>query len=187
MATPEDGDSIARGHIYVGRPDRHLLVMPGHVRLTTGPREHGNRPALDPLFRSAARSYGPRVIGVVLSGTLDDGTSGLRAIKSAGGMAVVQDPGHAEYPGMPRNAIEHVDIDYVMPPEEIGSLLSRLVRQPAAPPPASLRGAEETVAVASARRRPVAPTKGESTAAPKDAEARAGIEKTPDPRRGPSW
>jgi two-component system chemotaxis response regulator CheB len=187
VAAPEDRDSIERGHIYVGRPDRHLLVMPGHIRLTRGPREHGNRPALDPLFRSAARSYGPRVIGVVLSGTLDDGTSGLRAVKSAGGIAVVQDPRRAEYPGMPQNAIEQVAIDYVMPPEEIGSLLSRLVRQPAPTPPASLRGTEQAVVVASAKRRPVALTKGGSTAASKDADAGAGVKKTPDPRRGPQW
>ncbi|HKT60796.1 MAG TPA: chemotaxis protein CheB [Gemmatimonadales bacterium] len=129
-----DRDAVATGHIYVGRPDRHLLLMPGLVRLTRGPREHGNRPALDPLFRSAARSYGSRVIGVVLSGTLDDGTVGLHAIKSAGGLAVVEDPEQAAYPGMPKSAVDHVEVDYVASAAELGGLLTRLTREPALPP-----------------------------------------------------
>jgi two-component system, chemotaxis family, protein-glutamate methylesterase/glutaminase len=130
----QDREPVAPGHIYVGRPDRHLLIMRGLIRLTRGPREHGNRPALDPLFRSAARSYGSRVIGVVLSGTLDDGTVGLRVIKSTGGLAVVQDPEQATYPGMPSSAIEHVDVDHVVPSGEMGALLARLTREPALPP-----------------------------------------------------
>jgi len=130
-----DGEPVSPGYIYVGRPDRHLLLMPGLIRLTRGPREHGNRPALDPLFRSAARSYGSRVIGVILSGTLNDGTVGLHAIKSAGGLAVVQDPEQASYPGMARSALEHVEVDHVAPAGELGGLLARLAREPALPAP----------------------------------------------------
>jgi two-component system, chemotaxis family, protein-glutamate methylesterase/glutaminase len=124
-----DGEPIVPGHIFVGRPDRHLLLVPGHCRLAHGPREHGNRPALDPLFRTAARSYGGRVIGVILSGTLDDGTVGLHAIKRAGGLAVVQHPDDCAYPGMPMSAIQHVQIDHVEPAAELGRLIARLVRQ----------------------------------------------------------
>jgi len=128
-----DDEVIRPGRIYVGRPDRHLLLEDGRVRLARGPREHGNRPALDPLFRSAARAYGPRVIGVILSGTLDDGTIGLHAIKAAGGLAVVQDPEGAAYPGMPHSAMQHVDVDHVAPSGELGALLARLAAQPAGP------------------------------------------------------
>lgn len=131
--TARDREPIVPGHIYVGRPDRHLLLMPGLIRLTRGPREHGNRPALDPLFRSAARSYGSRVIGVILSGTLDDGTVGLHAIKSVGGLAVVQAPEQAAYPGMPQSALEHIEVDHVVPANEMGTLLNRLTREPALP------------------------------------------------------
>jgi two-component system chemotaxis response regulator CheB len=131
VTTAVDNEPIQPGHVYVGRPDRHLLLEAGSVRLTRGPREHGNRPALDPLFRSAARVYGSRVIGIVLSGTLDDGTAGLRAIKSAGGLAVVQDPEGAAYPGMPRSAMQHADVDHVASAEELGALVSRLTAQPA--------------------------------------------------------
>jgi two-component system chemotaxis response regulator CheB len=134
VRTARDREPVAPGYIYVGRPDRHLLVMRGLMRLTRGPREHGSRPALDPLFRSAARSYGSRVIGVLLSGTLDDGTIGLHAIKSAGGLAVVQDPEQAAYPGMPTSAIEHVEVDHVLPVGKMGALLTRLTREPALPP-----------------------------------------------------
>jgi len=135
---PADGERIVPGRIYVARPDRHLLVRDGSVRVTTGPREHGHRPAIDPLFRSAARIYGPRVVGVILSGTLDDGTSGLLEIKTAGGLAVVQDPASAAYPGMPASAIDHVTVDYVVLPGELGALLDRLVRAPAPYPAAAL-------------------------------------------------
>jgi two-component system chemotaxis response regulator CheB len=127
-----DGAPFGSGQIAVGPPNHHLLVGRGHCRLIRSPREHGNRPALDPLFRSAALSYGPRVIGVILSGTLDDGTAGLRAIKQSGGIAVVQDPEACAYSSMPLSALHHLEVDHVAPPAALGVLLDRLVREPAA-------------------------------------------------------
>jgi two-component system, chemotaxis family, protein-glutamate methylesterase/glutaminase len=127
---PEDGDPIELGCVYVAPPDRHLLLERGHVRLVRGPRENAARPAVDPLFRSAARAYGPRVVGVILTGNLDDGAAGLLAVKSAGGLAVVQDPADALYAGMPTSAVRHVDVDHVVPLAEIPALLTRLAGQP---------------------------------------------------------
>jgi two-component system chemotaxis response regulator CheB len=138
-----DGDQIRPGHIYVARPDQHLLLRDDTVRLTRGPRENGHRPAVDPLFRTAARCCGPRVIGVILSGTMDDGTAGLGAIKAAGGIAVVQDPESCAYPGMPASAIEHVEVDYIVPPEELGALIDRLAREPAPSPARQLAPEDE--------------------------------------------
>lgn len=128
----EDGQAIRPGWIYVAPPDRHLLVRRGYVQLVRSPREHGHRPAVDPLFRTAARTYGTRVVGVVLSGNLDDGTSGLHAVKIFGGVAVVQDPDDALYTGMPTSAIENVDCDYVLPISELAPLLVRLAHEPVA-------------------------------------------------------
>jgi two-component system chemotaxis response regulator CheB len=130
-----DGEPIEPGRIYVAPPDHHLLVRAGHVHLSRGPRENGHRPAVDPLFRSAAGEYATRVIGVVLSGALDDGTAGLLAIKSRGGVAVVQDPDDCLYPGMAASALEHVQVDHVVPAASMGKLLARLATEPAAEPP----------------------------------------------------
>lgn len=126
----EDGQAIKPGHIYVAPLDHHLLVGVGRVRVTKGPKENRFRPAIDPLFRSAAYAYGPRVIGVVLSGALNDGTSGLWAIKDRGGVAIVQDPDDALVSSMPLSAIENVHVDYQVPVSEIADLLVRLVADP---------------------------------------------------------
>ncbi|HEX8845848.1 MAG TPA: chemotaxis protein CheB [Pyrinomonadaceae bacterium] len=124
---PRDKEEFRPGQIYVAPPDHHLLVeSDNRVRVTRGPKENRFRPAVDPLFRSAARSYGTRVIGIVLSGGLDDGTVGLLAIKQRGGLAVVQDPRDAITPSMPFNAMRHVAVDHCLPVAEIAPLLVRL-------------------------------------------------------------
>ncbi len=125
-----DGESIRPGRLYVAPPNHHLLVKRGHVSLARGPRENGHRPAVDPLFRSAALAYGRRVVGVILSGTLDDGASGLLMVKKRGGVAVVQDPDEAQYAGMPLSAIEHAPVDHIVRLGEMGALLARLAREP---------------------------------------------------------
>ena len=117
------------GHIYVAPPDRHLLVHDGALRLSTGPKENLTRPAIDPLFRSAAVAKGPRTIGILLTGHLNDGTAGLLAIKQAGGATIVQDPLDAEQPDMPRHALAFVDCDYRARLDEIPDLLDRLTRE----------------------------------------------------------
>jgi two-component system, chemotaxis family, protein-glutamate methylesterase/glutaminase len=123
---PKDGEKIKPGVIYVAPPDQHLLVDDGRVAVKKGPKENRFRPSIDALFRSAAYSYGSGAIGVVLSGALDDGTSGLWSIKRFGGIAIVQDPHDAQYPSMPRSALEYIEADYKVPAIEIGPLLARL-------------------------------------------------------------
>lgn len=130
-AFPEDGDALQAGRIIVAPPDHHLLVKEGYVRVTRGPRENRCRPAIDPLLRSAAVAYGPRVVGVVLTGLLDDGASGLLAVQRCGGVTVVQDPDDAAYPDMPRSALQHVEADHVAPLRDLGGLLARLTQEPA--------------------------------------------------------
>ena len=128
-ANAYDNEPIKPNRIYVAPPDHHLLIEEGKVRITKGPKENRFRPAVDPLFRSAAYTYGTRVIGVILSGGLDDGTAGLLTIKAHGGLAVVQDPYDAEVPSMPRNAMGEVAVDYVVRVAEMSNLLSTLVKQ----------------------------------------------------------
>jgi two-component system chemotaxis response regulator CheB len=135
-AHPQDGDRIERGRIYVAPSDHHMLLEKGYVRITKGPKENRFRPAVDPLFRSAAYVYGPRTIGVVLTGALDDGTAGLWTIKLRGGTAIVQEPADAMIRSMPLNALEHTAADYQLAAAEIGELLGRLVREEAPPEPA---------------------------------------------------
>ena len=124
---PTDGTIFELSHVYVAPPDHHILLEQEHIRVVRGPKENRHRPAIDVLFRSAANSYGPRVIGIVLTGALDDGTAGLLAIKRLGGTAVVQDPEDALYPSMPRSALEHVKVDYVLPLADIASTVVKLV------------------------------------------------------------
>jgi two-component system chemotaxis response regulator CheB len=125
----EDGDRFKPGRIYIGPPDSHLLLKKDRVLVTKGARENRYRPGIDPLFRSAAVAHGSRVIGVVLTGMLDDGTAGLMAIKRCGGVTVVQDPRDAAYSGMPVSALDNVNVDFCVPVAEMGRLLTKLVVQ----------------------------------------------------------
>lgn len=124
-----DGEPIVCGRIYVAPPDHPLLVHHKQVRVAHGPRENRHRPAVDPLFRTAARAYGERVIGVILWGSLDDGTAGLLAIKARGGITVVQEPADALFTGMPRSALDCVSVDHVLAAQEIGAVLATLTRR----------------------------------------------------------
>lgn len=128
---PVDGEMVRPGHVYVAAPDRHMLLEYDRIRLSRGPRENHTRPAIDPLFRSAALTRGPRVVGTLLTGRLDDGVAGLQAIKECGGVAVVQDPSNAEEPGMPASALRSVAVDRVVPLGSIAPSLAELVGKPA--------------------------------------------------------
>jgi two-component system, chemotaxis family, protein-glutamate methylesterase/glutaminase len=125
-AYPADGDPLLIGRIYVAPPDRHLIVERDRVRLTRGPVENRTRPAIDPLFRSAAQVYGPKVVGVILSGLRSDGTAGFFEIKRRGGTTVVQDPDEAEFPDMPLSALRHTTVDHCAPVAAIADLLAEL-------------------------------------------------------------
>src|SRR5262245_2730606 len=127
----QDGEAIQSGHIYVAPPDFHLLLTAGAVSVVRGPQENLCRPAIDPLFRSAAAAYGSRVIGVILTGSLTDGTAGFLTIKQCGGVAIVQDPADALFPNMPRSVLEYVDVDYCLPLSELPAVLARVAAQPA--------------------------------------------------------
>jgi two-component system, chemotaxis family, protein-glutamate methylesterase/glutaminase len=127
MVSVEDKMVIRDGHVYVAPPDYHLIVDGRHARLSRGPREHRFRPAVDPLFRTAARHYGKGTIGVVLSGHMADGTHGLNLIKTAGGCAIVQDPDEAEVPAMPLSAMRRGQVDYVLPVEEMPRVIMGLL------------------------------------------------------------
>jgi two-component system, chemotaxis family, protein-glutamate methylesterase/glutaminase len=141
VLNPEDGQPIEPGRAYIATPDKHLLLMESTIRLGRGPRENMSRPAIDPMFRSAALSFGPRVVGVQLSGMLNDGVSGLCAIRDVGGTIVVQHPLDAQRPDMPRAALEAVDADHVVAAAGLAELLTGLVKidaGPALPIPESL-------------------------------------------------
>jgi two-component system chemotaxis response regulator CheB len=125
-----DGHEFESGHVYIAPPDYHLLLRDGYMVLSRGPKENHHRPAVDPLFRSAARVYGQRVIGVILSGALDDGATGLSAIKNRGGIAIVQQPDDCVFPGMPLSALEATQVDACVPASAIGQLLGEMSRQP---------------------------------------------------------
>jgi len=132
-AFAQQGEPLRDGRIYVAPPDHHMLLKDGRLELTRGPRENWARPAVDPLFRTAAHYYGPDAIGVLLSGRLNDGTSGLYEIKRQGGIAIVQTPAEAEAPDMPQSALNNVAIDYCVPVAEIPRLLMRLTDETAKP------------------------------------------------------
>jgi two-component system chemotaxis response regulator CheB len=125
-AAAVDGERLKPGRVYVAPPDRHMLLVNGMVRLSRGPRQNGVRPAADPLFRSAALFGGPRVIAVVLSGTLDDGALGSATVEQRGGCVIIQDPGEAAYDSMPRSALATTEHAAIQPAEKIAALLTRL-------------------------------------------------------------
>lgn len=125
-----DGAPIVRGHIHVAPPDHHLVLKRSHLRVSRGPKENGFRPAVDPLFRTAAHVHGPRAIGVVLSGGLNDGTHGLAMIANHGGVAFVQDPHEALVPSMPLSALQSVEVHHVLRACELGPAIARRVLEP---------------------------------------------------------
>jgi two-component system, chemotaxis family, protein-glutamate methylesterase/glutaminase len=127
---PEDGQPFKPGKIYVAPPDQHMIFFNGAIRLSSGPKENLLRPAVDTLFRSAALAFGARVAGVVLSGTRNDGTAGMAAIQTHGGITIVQDPEEAIFPGMPENVLSSMKVNYVLPITEIAATLEQLAREP---------------------------------------------------------
>ncbi len=135
-AAAQDGEALQRGRVYIAPPDSHLLVDGDRVKVSKGPKENHFRPSVDVLFRSAAYHFGSRAVGVVLSGSLSDGSSGLFAIRRVGGIAIVQEPSEALYSSMPLNALRRVDIDYTLAVTQIGPLLGELVQQPPRDEPA---------------------------------------------------
>lgn len=127
----EDKEPIKYGHLYIGKPDFHMLLSPsGVLRVIKGPHENRWRPSIDVLFRSAAASYNSKVIGIILTGMLDDGTSGMIAIKRCGGICIVQEPEEAEYADMPKSVIKHVEVDYQVPIADIGYILDDMNSKP---------------------------------------------------------
>ncbi|WP_437683869.1 chemotaxis protein CheB [Sorangium sp. So ce131] len=145
VAAAVDGEPIERGRVYVAPVDNHLMIGDGFVRVVHSARENGHRPAVDPLFRTAAEVYGGRVIGVVLSGTRDCGTAGLLEIKRQGGIAVVQDPDDALFSEMPQSALDNVPVDHCAPLARLPPLLADLVHQKAGRAPAEAQAPEGIV------------------------------------------
>lgn len=130
-----DGERLRPGHIYTSIPDHHLLIENDKtIRLAKGPRENRHRPAIDPLFRTAALAFRERCIGVILTGTLDDGTAGMLAVKQSGGITIVQDPTDAFYPSMPQNVLDHVAVDFRLPLDDIAAKLVECLKEPCATP-----------------------------------------------------
>src|SRR5207248_1421587 len=127
VAHAVDGEPIRRGRIYVAPPAHQTYLQRGRIAVRQGPQENLHRPAVDPLFRTAAHHYGPRVVGVVLSGVLDDGSAGLLAVRNAGGVTIVQDPEDAMFADMPANAFDAVGPDYCVPVADLPELVVRLV------------------------------------------------------------
>jgi len=138
----EDNMVIEAGKIYVAPPDHRMLLLPDHIRVDRGPRDSGYRPSIDRLFRSAARAYGRKVIAVVLTGNLADGTAGMRAVRRFGGVGIVQDPAEALHPGMPLSAMKHVEKECVLSLPDIAPAIVRLVNEPLAEPEVSTRELE---------------------------------------------
>jgi two-component system chemotaxis response regulator CheB len=126
---PKDGEDIKPGMLYVAANDHHLLLEKGKVIVKKGPKENRFRPSIDALFRSAAYVYGPRVVGIVLSGVLNDGTSGLWSIKRMGGTTIIQSPDDAEHPQMPQNVLEYVEVDHTVDADDMGPLLETLINE----------------------------------------------------------
>lgn len=142
VAMAEDGMPLERGRVYVAPPNRHMLALPNRVSVVFGPRENRSRPAIDPLFRTAAVNHGSRVIGLILTGMLADGASGLHAVARCGGVALVQSPGDARFPEMPQRALDRVPNAIQCPLSELPALIDRLTREPTGPSltvPESLR------------------------------------------------
>jgi two-component system, chemotaxis family, protein-glutamate methylesterase/glutaminase len=137
---PNDGATIEKGKIYIAPPDHHMLLeKENKIVVRKGPKENRFRPSIDSLFRSAALLYGPRVAGVVLSGLLDDGTSGMWSINKNGGVTIVQDPEEAQFPHMVQNVMQYVDVDHIMMAAQISALLIRLADEKAPTRPALTR------------------------------------------------
>jgi len=149
VSHPDDGEPLEKGHVYVAPPDFQMGVEDSVVRLNRGPREHGYRPSIDALFRTAAHAYGSRVIGILLSGALSDGVLGLWDIKDRGGLAIVQDPSEATFASMPEKALHRVEVDDVLPARDIGRLLATMTpavgraRRPGAVDEVSMDDTEE--------------------------------------------
>jgi two-component system, chemotaxis family, protein-glutamate methylesterase/glutaminase len=149
VSHPCDRDPIQLGRVYIAPPGFHMIVEEGFLRVSQGPRENLHRPAIDPLFRSAAGAYGRRVIGAILTGMLGDGTAGLMVVRARGGEAIVQDPQSASFPSMPRSALNQVPNAHVLPLDQIAPFLSQLIAEelpaePEAANEASLGAAKET-------------------------------------------
>lgn len=149
-ASGRDGETIVCGRVYVAPPGHHMTLDGARLQVAKGPRENGHRPAIDPLMRTLARSFGPRAAGVILTGARDDGTAGLRQIEQRAGIAIAQEPATALYPSMPSSAIDHVAVDAILPLIEIGPALTllagrgpvgeQLAPEPEVPTPAPAEG-----------------------------------------------